>query len=274
MLRSWTFWRLFLTLVALSLLPIGLVGFVVAGQMDRYERERIAASVRVCALLVREALRGRTDNAGKLQEQARQLADDAGARVTLLAADGRVQADSAEDPATIEDHAERPEIIQAREQGVGTAERLSPTLGQAMLYVAVRADDLGPHVAFVRTAVPLNTIQEQIRSLNRIIWTAIVVVGLAAVALAFWLARRTVRPLTELTEVAQQLAAGDFGRTVYASGRDETATLARSFNHMSRCLAEQFAQLEEDRQQLRAILSGMVEGVIALGADEPHPFRE
>ena len=33
-------------------------------------------------------------------------------------------------------------------------------------------------------------------------------------------------------------------------------------------LAFQFAQLEEDRQQLRAVLSSMVEGVVALDADE------
>jgi two-component system phosphate regulon sensor histidine kinase PhoR len=37
---------------------------------------------------------------------------------------------------------------------------------------------------------------------------------------------------------------------------------------MSTRLAGQFAQLEEDRQQLRAILSGMVEGVVALDAEQ------
>ena len=44
--------------------------------------------------------------------------------------------------------------------------------------------------------------------------------------------------------------------------------LSRAFNHMSERLAVQFDQLEEDRHQLRTILSGMVEGVVALDAEQ------
>src|SRR5262249_2958199 len=74
--------------------------------------------------------------------------------------------------------------------------------------------------------------------------------------------------LRELTEAAHQIAEGGYGHKVYAVGHDEVADLARTFNHMSERLRIQFAQLEDDRQQLRAILSGMVEGVIALDGDE------
>src|SRR5262249_39215815 len=62
--------------------------------------------------------------------------------------------------------------------------------------------------------------------------------------------------------------AGGYGHKVYVAGRDEVGQLARTFNHMSGRLAEQFAQLEEDRQQLRAILGGMIEGVVALDAGQ------
>src|SRR5689334_1309497 len=48
--------------------------------------------------------------------------------------------------------------------------------------------------------------------------------------------------------------------------------MTRAFNRMSERLADQFAQLERDRQQLRAILSGMVEGVVALDAEESVLF--
>src|SRR5262249_42603556 len=46
------------------------------------------------------------------------------------------------------------------------------------------------------------------------------------------------------------------------------ARLARTFNHMSARLAGQVAQLEQEQQQLRAILGGMVEGVVALDAEQ------
>jgi two-component system phosphate regulon sensor histidine kinase PhoR len=82
------------------------------------------------------------------------------------------------------------------------------------------------------------------------------------------LVRRITRPLQELTASAQRIAAGDYGQKVDATSRDEVGTLARSFNEMSQRLAGQFAQLAEDQQQLRMILSGMVEGVVALDAEQ------
>jgi two-component system phosphate regulon sensor histidine kinase PhoR len=268
MLGSWTFWRLFGTFGLLWLASIGLLGVVVVARVDGYERRRIENSLRVRAVLVRSALQDHTDNDAELRWHVKRLDDDAGARITLIAPDGRVRADSREDPAVMANLGDRPEVWQAREYGLGVIARTGDSLDQVMLYVAVRADDLGPDVAFVRTAVPVDTVEEQILGLDRIIWTAAGGAGLAAVALAFWLARRTVRPLAELTEAARLIAAGGYGHKVYAAGPDEIGALARTFNHMSARLAAQFAQLEEDRQQLRAILSGMVEGVIALGPDE------
>jgi two-component system phosphate regulon sensor histidine kinase PhoR len=90
----------------------------------------------------------------------------------------------------------------------------------------------------------------------------------AALIVASWLSRRVTQPLEELTRAAEQLGTGGFGHKVYAGGNDEVGRLSRAFNHMSERLAVQFAQLEEDRHQLRTILSGMVEGVVALDAEQ------
>jgi two-component system phosphate regulon sensor histidine kinase PhoR len=92
--------------------------------------------------------------------------------------------------------------------------------------------------------------------------------ALAALVVAWWLSRRVTQPLEDLTQAAEKLAAGEFGHKVYTGGNDEVGRLNRAFNHMSERLAVQFAQLEEDRHQLRTILSGMVEGVVALDAEQ------
>jgi two-component system phosphate regulon sensor histidine kinase PhoR len=99
-------------------------------------------------------------------------------------------------------------------------------------------------------------------------WAVLAVGGLVAVLLALGLTRRITRPLHELTEAAKLVASGGYGHKVYAAGHDEIAVLARAFNHMSERLAVQFAQLEEDREQLRMILGGMVEGVVALDGQQ------
>src|SRR5262249_25575996 len=79
---------------------------------------------------------------------------------------------------------------------------------------------------------------------------------------------RIISPVRELTRSAERIAEGVFGEKVYAAGQDEVGSLAKAFNQMSDQLARQFGQLEEDRQQLRTILSSMVEGVIALDIEE------
>jgi two-component system phosphate regulon sensor histidine kinase PhoR len=128
------------------------------------------------------------------------------------------------------------------------------------------------HVEDLRRAgveiLPADRVEGELAALRNLIWTAVAATSLGAMALAFWLARRIVHPLQELTAGAERIAAGGYGHKVYAGSEDEVGMLAHTFNHMSERLAEQFAQMDEDRQQLRAILSGMVEGVVALDADQ------
>lgn len=109
---------------------------------------------------------------------------------------------------------------------------------------------------------------DAIDEINRLVWTAVGFTGALSLFVAFWLARRIAQPIQELTDATERIASGGYGHKVYASGVDEVGSLATTFNHMSERLAAQFAQLEEDRQQLRTILSGMVEGVVALDAEQ------
>jgi two-component system phosphate regulon sensor histidine kinase PhoR len=80
---------------------------------------------------------------------ADRMGEATGARVTILAADGRVLGDSdvaADALAGVENHARRPEVVDARTRGIGMARRHSATVGSDMLYLAVpyrRADGDG-----------------------------------------------------------------------------------------------------------------------------------
>lgn len=97
---------------------------------------------------------------------------------------------------------------------------------------------------------------------------AVVLVLVVAAAPAYLLARWFARPLAELHEGARRLANGDLGHKIRVSGTREHSDLAGTFNAMSGRLADTFAQLAHDREQLRAILSGMAEGVIAIDQNQ------
>jgi two-component system phosphate regulon sensor histidine kinase PhoR len=93
---------------------------------------------------------------------------------------------------------------------------------------------------------------------------AVLLVFAVAAGLAYLLAGVFAHPMRELTDGARRLAEGDLGHKIRVSGSKEHTALAERFNAMSARLAETFAQLDHDREQLRTILSGMVEGVIAI----------
>ncbi|MDR2000368.1 MAG: HAMP domain-containing protein [Zoogloeaceae bacterium] len=89
----------------------------------------------------------------------------------------------------------------------------------------------------------------------------------AAVALAFFLAERLVRPLLILAEGTQAVAAGDFTPRVAWKSHDELGVLTRSFSDMTRQLDE--ARSEASRQQayLESVLANLSAGVLAFDAE-------
>jgi two-component system, OmpR family, phosphate regulon sensor histidine kinase PhoR len=261
------FWRLFSSFAALLLLTIALLGIIVLNRVEQQFMQQIQESLEAKAILVREALQSKAQEQD-LQERVRNLGSETGLRITLIDSSGDVLADSHEDPKKMEKHDTRPEILAARSGDFGSATRFSTTLHQSMIYVALRMEPPQQGVAYVRVALPLSTIQAQLSELRGLGWTGAAITAVAAMILAFWLARRITQPLHELTIGAESISTGSYGHKVYTNGNDEVGILASTFNQMSERLAHQIEQLEADRHQLRAILSGMMEGVMALDAEE------
>jgi two-component system phosphate regulon sensor histidine kinase PhoR len=101
-----------------------------------------------------------------------------------------------------------------------------------------------------------------------LVWCALLLCIITSILPALHLTRRFIRPLRKLTHGALRIAHGDYGYRVMLDVGDEGGALVHTFNALSEQLAAQFRQLREDREQLRAILSGMVEGVIAIDAQQ------
>lgn len=84
-------------------------------------------------------------------------------RTTIIDITGKVLGDSQlslQEVPTIENHAERPEIIEARESGVGISQRFSTTLKTDLLYVAVRYKSRNLQ-GYFRVALPLIDLQQE-----------------------------------------------------------------------------------------------------------------
>lgn len=74
--------------------------------------------------------------------------------------------------------------------------------------------------------------------------------------------------LEEISMGLQRVGLGEDRQKILSDEQGALGNLVKSFNRMAVRLAEKISQLEEDRQQLRTILSGMVEGVVALDSTQ------
>lgn len=270
MWSSRLFWKVFVSCAALNLLATVTFVVIVSGWQQEHVVEQIKKRLHDSAALVRADVlellsEGRTE---ELQAHVRKMGDEIDTRITLVAMNGEVLADSkrtsVEHVAQMENHKDRLELVHAAIRGFGTSERTSPTLGEPMLYIALRADKDGTPVGLVRTALPMTEVRAQIAAIERLIWFVALLVSVAVVALSYFIAAGVVRPVSTLTHAAEAIAAGDYQHRVYLNSQDDLGTLAVSFNRMSGQLAAREAQLRESNRRLATVLEGMVEGVIAL----------
>jgi two-component system phosphate regulon sensor histidine kinase PhoR len=277
MWSSRLFWKLFLAYAGLILAPTALLAALVSAQQrdqvvahlrDRLRAEAVVLRSRVVADLAA----GKHDG---LQDLMVSLARETGTRLTIMAADGprTVLADSEQDPAQMEPHGDRPEVVEASEKGVGVRDHVSRTLGIPMMYVAMRVDGpAGNPVGFVRVALPMETVEAQVAARQELVWGISLVVGLATLAVTYLVVGRITRPVQSLIVAADAIAEGEYGQTVHVPNRDELGSLGAAFNRMSAELASRVSQIRGDQELLATVLGGMIEGVVAVDADERVQF--
>jgi two-component system phosphate regulon sensor histidine kinase PhoR len=200
-----------------------------------------------------------------LDAEADRLGALIGARVTFVASDGRVVGDSAETLegiAAMENHAQRPEILDAGARGLGRSQRYSATLKIDMLYVAVPVRH--PAIAFVRVALPLTDVRQQLQPILTATLTALGVALLGGVAMAWIFSSRIGQRVRVIAGVAERYRRGDLTPPNLGFGDDELGTVARALDESVQEVGRRLGEQARDHARMEAILAGMVEGVIVV----------
>jgi two-component system phosphate regulon sensor histidine kinase PhoR len=194
------------------------------------------------------------------------LADQAGVatghRITLIDSTGHVVGDSEFDgPAlqTLENHATRPEVIAARQTGLGSIRRMSPSTGEEQLYVAVKAPR-----GTARVSVPTRTVEEIFATARSGVLTAGLISFLLAGILAVLFARSVSRPIVDLSNVARSLAAGERKRHPPLAAPGEVGDLADAVHRLAEQLEARISALAAEQSVLSALVETLNEGVIAI----------
>jgi two-component system phosphate regulon sensor histidine kinase PhoR len=195
------------------------------------------------------------------------LKDKINARITVIDKEGTVLADTEKDPATMESHKIRPEVIDALSSGVGKSMRLSVTLEEEMLYVALPIDKDSKVLGVVRMSIPLKQINSLLRDLQLRIIIAIAIITLLSIAIAFLLSKSLSKPVDTLASAAKNLAKGEFHTRVYLQTSGELKELETSFNEMAGKMEGLFGSLSRRNEELDTIVSSMQEILIVLDKD-------
>jgi len=200
----------------------------------------------------------------------KQIVLDMATRLTVILPDGRVVGDSETDPQKMENHGNRPEIIEALQGRTGTSLRFSGTLGQQMMYLAypLEEGETGRVSGVVRVSLALTAIEQQLRTLQLRIVLGGIIVALMASLVCLVISRRISRPIETMRQSAARFARGELSHRVMPPDTVELAGLAQAMNQMAQELEERIQAVVQQRNESEAVLSSMMEGVIALDSEE------
>jgi two-component system phosphate regulon sensor histidine kinase PhoR len=193
----------------------------------------------------------------------RQAAAQLECRVTYIAPDGRVLHDSdllAADVPGMENHANRPEVRQARERGVGRSRRLSPTERQTMLYVARRL----PDESVLRLAISEARLSQVELGYLWTLRAAIVAACLLLFLIGASASRRFSEPIAALTRAASAVAAGDFARDLPSSGGEEVQLLGAALQRMKESLSRALSLAEDERRMTGLAFERLPDGLVVV----------
>ena len=271
----WKFSFAFLALLVSVLLAVDF--FAERALRSDYERtgfEKLAAISRIAQARPPQwapVSPGQAENLAPLRDWVAQMAAS-GARITVITADGRVLADSQSDPQTMENHANRPEILEAMAKGEGRSIRHSVTIHRDLLYYAVRQDTSTGPAAFLRFALPLETVDEVLSSFRRRLLLASLFILLIAGGVSLLFSRSFTGRVERLKDFSRRVAEGDFRPLPRDGSGDALEALGISLNRTAARLDRTIQTLTEERNLSSAILGSMVEGVAVVNGSERLVF--
>ncbi len=263
------FWKLYPSYLIVTLLALAAVYFFSSSAISRFFEAQIEKSLTEQARLIsrqvdRPLADAQIDTLSRISDV---LSSNISARITLILPDGKVAGDSDQGYELMGNHRNRPEIMDALAGYAGRSMRYSNTLKKNMMYVAVPVAQGGRVIGVVRTAMPLTEMEQVIGAVqHRIVLGGLVILFLAAM-LSLEVSRRISRPLERIKEGAQRFADGDFSYRLHTIGSAEITSLAETMNQMAEQLEDRLQTVIKEKNQREAVLSSMVEGVLAVDTD-------
>ena len=210
---------------------------------------------------------------------ADRLGNASDSRVTLILNDGSVIGDSGvpiDLIASLDNHSNRKEVIDALSFGTGWSSRYSNTTNEQLLYFAI-LDNNEEKPNIIRIAVPYTYLDRVIASLDISILLIAVVAFFVAMITSTLSSNYTYRNLSELDDAVSSLADAPLKRKALKAlptqRVDEFGNVARSISQISDKLKTQVRLIAKQRNQFGSVLDDLGEGIIVFNESAEVTFN-
>lgn len=198
---------------------------------------------------------------------------DSDTRITIVAPDGTVLADTEEPYRRMDNHLTRPEIVGALEafragDGVYQAVRYSTTLGQRLIYCALPIEMENGELYVLRTAFSIHRLDALLARARIEVFFAVLVTALASFLISLIIFRTISRPVRKLCAAAARIAGGEFDVRLPVPGRGAIRELALALSRMAEELKCRIREISREKKERDAIFSALAEGVVVLDPQE------
>lgn len=268
-MRRFRFKLTFIFILILALTVAGLGLFTVKNLQDTHLealqdslQQQIELILATVAWPVEGSMAGRQ---AYFEARASELKLSEETRITFIAQDGTVLGDSDHMAREMDNHATRPEVVEAREaNGWGYSIRYSETVEQDMLYVAYEVQQHGETIGYVRKSVTLESIEQAINRLWLYYIVGVGILFLFSILISYRTAKGLTRPLEHITRVARQITDGNYDARVKYNSKDEIGELSNAINTMARSLQDQMQRIAENEERLSSVLENLISGVVMI----------
>ena len=273
--RQRLFWQISLPMVLVMMAAMAGATWYAADALRTFFLAQTRTDLEIRAELVAKQITPffAAEDHARLNDLCRRIGEESATRLTVIDSSGRVLADSMENPARMDNHADRFEVIDGLAGRIGTSIRFSHTVQQNMLYLALPLPNTdGGKAGVLRLSIPVTALDRTLDTvLAKIIASAILLVLIASL-ITLSVSRRITRPLEEMRANAERFADGDLDRAITLAdtghASTEMADLAEAMNRMAAQLNDRIRTITEQRNELEAVFSSMVEAVLVVDNHE------
>lgn len=253
----------FLILIAMVIIAIApLTIFNIQGFKEFFNTETEIYLIESCTMLKNLFPSYSTGDTRELETYAGLTSKATTLRVTIIDENGTVLSDSHNKPAEMNNHATRPEVLNAMRKGSGSSIRNSATMDNEMMYAAVRINFKDGKKGTLRLARSLEEIEGSISRITRSTLLICLIALMLAAWISFLVAGKVSFLIKKIKITSNYYASGDFGEKLLISRPEEIAELAKDLNKMGDQLKDRIDTIEEQKNELQLILDTMAEPVL------------